>query len=734
MKRASPDGTGAAHALAGRITLIAVGMVLTVSLLYGSYHVLTTRSAALRAAESDLQQRASFYAGQISAVFRSVEDQSATVSRHPPIAGIARALPTGIDPLDGSTLDHWKSRLAVIMANTIEVQPHFTQIRLILADDGWHEIVRVDQRGGKPVRVSESELQRKGAEPYLTRARTDPATAPYFSAITYNREHGKRDGGPVTIRYIQPVRDVAGQLYAVLVFNADYEQLLQAARPEVLKNQTVAVVNSAGDYLLFEPDGKTSRLHHHTDADYRPLPEVEALGSQLGTQTFAHLDDDLIYLSTVPIDPSRQIPAQFGVLTFGTRDLLDANIAGVLVRHLLLTILLVGFAGVVTHLLASEMATRFERLTHEVDRSHARLGWTLRNVADGLITISGDGRIEEINPAAEDMFGYSAAELAGQPLTRLMFDQDATEHPARVAASGIGAQSIRMAGNREIFGRHKSGLKVPLEISVTRAELDGEVKFIGMVRDITERHAAENRMAELVGQLRRSNEELDQFAYVASHDLKAPLRVIQNAAGWLADDLAPYLDDDTRESLDLLQSRATRMEHLLNDLLEHSRIGRREHSVEQVGGAEFLDNLKGLLNVPPGMHFETVGPFATATLPLMPLQVVLLNLVSNAFKHHDRPEGRVRLGFTETPAAWHFTVEDDGPGIAPEFHERVFQIFQTLRPRDEIEGSGMGLAMVRKHVEVAGGRIELHSDGTRGTTFRLTWPRPAATPPQEIAA
>ncbi|SIO18134.1 sensor histidine kinase [Vannielia litorea] len=721
--------------LSRRLTLIAVGVVLTVSLLYGSYHVFTMRAAALQAREAALQQRASFYAGQISWVFREMQDQAATLARHPPVAGIIRASadPHAIDPADGSSLEQWKDRLAVIMANKMEVHPHFTNMRLITAADGWREFVRVDRGDGGPLRVAEEALQIKGAEPYLARLKASPSTLPYFSEITYNREHGKPDGGPVTIRFIQPIRGPAGGLFGALVFNADYELLLQTARPEVLRNQRVAVVNSAGDYLIFEPEGRTSRLHHNTDPGFRPLPEVEALGNRLGEHAFANLDEEMVYLSSVPIRNTLHFPVKLGVMTFGKRDALDGPIAGVVLRHALLTVVLVGFAGAITHLMAAEVGARFENLTHAVHQSHARLGWTLRNMADGLITISGEGRIEEINPAAEAMFGYAAEEVAGQPLTMLMFPDDADGHQGHVGRSQVGPQRTKMAGNREIYGRHKSGRRVPIEISVSRAELNGETKFIGMVRDITERHAAERRLSELVTQLRRSNEDLDQFAYVASHDLKAPLRVIQNASQWLAEDLDPHLTDDTRESLALLQGRARRMERLLNDLLEHSRIGRTNQPDEAVTGPDFVASLTDLLNIPAGMHFETEG-FDRVTLPLMPLQVVLLNLVSNAIKHHDRPDGSVLLSLTERSEAWHFTVADDGPGIAPAFHERVFKIFQTLRPRDEVEGSGMGLAIVRKHVEVAGGRIELISDGTRGTVFHLTWPRRAGTAVEGLAA
>ncbi|MBS8226977.1 sensor histidine kinase [Vannielia litorea] len=725
-----------AERLTQRLTLLAVGMVIAVSALYGAYHVLTTRADALRAEERELAQRAQFYAEQISGVFEAMETDGTILANYPPIRGIERSLaaPDGIDPEDASTLTQWENRLATLFSNKLEARPHYVQLRLILAADGWREAVRVDGRNGKVTRVPDSELQRKGGEPYLARLKTDAGSAPYFSRVTYNRERGKRDGGPVTIRLIHPLHDAEGRLLGAIVINADYEELLKSVRPEVLPDQKIAVVNSEGDYLLYELGQRNPRLFHHTDPDYVPLPHAEALGSELGRNGFAQIDDKTAYLHVVPFASHQPLSVQFGVLTFGTSTPITGAIAGLVIRHTLMTVLLSLFAGAVTQFLAAELSQRFEDLSAEVAKSHERLEWTVRNVADGLITISGDGHIEDINPEAEKMFGYSAQELKGQPLTVLMFEDIAARHQSHVAASRVGSTGVRMAGNREIHGRHKSGRSLPIEISVSRAELDGEIKFIGLVRDISVRRAAEDRVNALVEALRRSNEELDQFAYVASHDLKAPLRVIQNAAGWLADDLEPHLTEDTRESLELLQSRALRMEGLLNDLLEHSRIGRTAQSKETVPGHVFIEELRGLLLIPEGMRLEVEGPWDGVTLPRMPLQLVVTNLVSNAFKHHDRSEGTVRLTMVPRPSAWEITVEDDGPGIAPEFHENVFQIFQTLRPRDEVEGSGMGLAMVRKHVEVVGGEIELQSDGTRGTLFRLIWPHPIDTHDREIAA
>jgi signal transduction histidine kinase len=167
------------------------------------------------------------------------------------------------------------------------------------------------------------------------------------------------------------------------------------------------------------------------------------------------------------------------------------------------------------------------------------------------------------------------------------------------------------------------------------------------------------------------------------------------------------------------------MEKLLDDLLEYARINDpgEANSSETLRGDTLMHEIIGLLAPPEGFHITFAGPFAQTQLHRMPLQQVLMNLIGNAIKHHDKPVGNISVTIEDTGPEFAFTVADDGPGIAKKFHERAFKMFQTLKPRDQVDGSGMGLAMVRKHVATVGGTLSLESEENAGCVFRFTWPK-----------
>lgn len=243
--------------------------------------------------------------------------------------------------------------------------------------------------------------------------------------------------------------------------------------------------------------------------------------------------------------------------------------------------------------------------------------------------------------------------------------------------------------------------------------IDGNTYLMSVSRDVTEKEI-------LINDLKRSNSDLDNFAYVASHDLRSPLNVIKRLVSWVAEDCSDILPADSKDNLDLTLNRVARMEKLLVDLLSYSRIGKDYQESSETNLRDLVIELLSLIDLPMG--FVVNCDNIDIHVPVVPFNVVMLNLVSNAIKHHDSGNAKIQIKAKVTTRASIISIEDNGPGIAPKNRERIFQLFETLKPRDEVEGSGMGLSVVKKIVEHYGGSIKVSDNLPRGTKFEVNWP------------
>jgi signal transduction histidine kinase len=272
------------------------------------------------------------------------------------------------------------------------------------------------------------------------------------------------------------------------------------------------------------------------------------------------------------------------------------------------------------------------------------------------------------------------------------------------------------------------------ELQMRKIEEMAKIKAVRLNKEISEAHAealiiardaeAAKKQAEiLASELEHSNQELEQFAYVASHDLKAPLRGINNLAKWIEEDLNGIMGEETKENMNLLRRRVARLESLLNDLLAYSKAGQKDDDSVLVDCKEMLKDIMYLyddqdLNLKVNIHPDLPTFFTKKSA----LGLVFRNLINNSIKHHDRTEINLEISVQNNGNYYSFSVKDDGPGIAPEYHERIFEMFKTLRPRDEIEGSGMGLAIIKKLIELQNGKIWIDSQADkRGTNFIFNW-------------
>ncbi len=264
------------------------------------------------------------------------------------------------------------------------------------------------------------------------------------------------------------------------------------------------------------------------------------------------------------------------------------------------------------------------------------------------------------------------------------------------------------------------------------AQFDGDgnpLRLAGSHIDITKRVQVSEDLKILAAnleikteRLERSNRELDQFAYITSHDLKAPLRAIANLSQWIEEDMEEVMTDDIRKQMGLLRGRVQRMENLINGILRHSRIGRVNMDSEVVDVASLLDDVINDLSVPDKFKIEVAPGMPTLHIARLPLFQVFANLIDNAIRFHHQPDaGQLTISMQALDTHhYEFSITDNGPGIATEYHDKVFQIFQTLNARDTLESTGVGLTIAKKIVEELGGKISLDSAEGEGATFRFT--------------
>ncbi len=334
----------------------------------------------------------------------------------------------------------------------------------------------------------------------------------------------------------------------------------------------------------------------------------------------------------------------------------------------------------------------------------------------GMIITNNQGIIEEVNPQAEILFGYSKQDLLGQTIDILVPKRFNDVHPRHRENFYQHQENRRMGVDRNVYGLKRNGEEFPAEIGLAHFDGEGGSKILATIINMKE-------YVKITDELKRSNKDLNDFAYVASHDLKAPLRGIMQLASWIEEDVADNANEETKGHLQLLQSRTARLEKLLDDLLTYSRIGNHLGSIEKVDVNELVKTLFQLLDPPAefDLKFEETLPIFD-TLPI-PLEVVFRNLIGNAIKHHDRPNGIISILAIEYDSYYQFSVANDGPGIDPKHHEKIFEMFKTLRPRDQVEGSGMGLSIIKKILDYHGQKISVSSSGERGVSFSFSWPK-----------
>lgn len=364
--------------------------------------------------------------------------------------------------------------------------------------------------------------------------------------------------------------------------------------------------------------------------------------------------------------------------------------------------------------------TKRKKSEQAVREAAARLTTVADTAVDGLILIDAIGSILMFNRACTRLFGYSTEEVVGKNVKCLMPSPYHDAHDGYLDNYHKSGERKVIGINREVVGRRKNGTTFPMGLSVGEAKEDGNTVFVGILHDLTTQKKAEAQLLQKVEELNRSNEELGQFASIASHDLQEPLRMVASYTQLLSKRYKGRLDADADEFIAFAVDGASRMQRLIKDLLAYSRIGPKgmvtTHTSSEQALRQALVNLRASI--------ESSGAVVTHdALPSVPadeLELVQLfqNLVGNGIKYQ-KGTPSIHVSAARIDDVWEFSVQDNGLGIEPQYFDKIFGMFQRLHKREEFEGTGIGLAICKKIVERHGGRISVESELGRGSTFRF---------------
>ncbi|ELR98117.1 ATP-binding protein [Gloeocapsa sp. PCC 73106] len=386
--------------------------------------------------------------------------------------------------------------------------------------------------------------------------------------------------------------------------------------------------------------------------------------------------------------------------------------------------------------IAFENITQRKQIEQALIKSTRRYRQVVNSVNEVIFKLDLQGNCIFLNPAWTKITGYEVIESLNHSCLNYIVDSVQKTEITRLFALLVNGELNTL--QIDFPCKHIQGKSCWLEMKASlqpAEETETEMVVLGTLTDITFRKEAEialqERASELsylnalllsvTNQLEKRNQELDQFAYVTSHDLKAPLRAIANLSEWIEEDLRDYLQESTLHHMTLLRGRVRRMENLINGLLEYSRADRFKYSAQSVDVALLLEEVIESLDPPDSFSILIIGQMPELITPKIPLQQVFSNLIGNALKHHPRSDGVIEISSQEQVNYYQFSVKDDGDGIDSRYHQKIFEIFQTLSPRDQKENTGIGLSIVKKIVENHGGKITLDSSVGHGAVFYFTW-------------
>jgi PAS domain S-box-containing protein len=355
-------------------------------------------------------------------------------------------------------------------------------------------------------------------------------------------------------------------------------------------------------------------------------------------------------------------------------------------------------------------------------RMEGRYRGLLEAAPDAMVVVNPGGEIVLLNVQAEKQFGYSRDELVGQKVKNIIPEGFAERLVADALRSAEDALAQQIGTGIELTARRKNGSSFPIELMLSPLESAEGILVTAAIRDITTRKKAEANLLNKVEELNRSNEELGQFAYIASHDLQEPLRMVASYTQLLSRRYKGKLDADADEFIAFAVDGASRMQRLIQDLLAYSRVGTKGKDLLDTSGEEALQqaliNLRGAIEEKGAL--VTHDPLPTVLADEVQLVQLFQNLVGNAIKYQRPGIPKVHISAARNGGnKWTFSVKDNGLGIDPQYFEKIFGMFQRLHKREEFAGTGIGLAICKKIVERHNSSISVESEPGQGSTFRF---------------
>jgi signal transduction histidine kinase len=660
-----------------KIIVMVAALVVTTSCAVGYFTYLRFKQALVAEALGELSTLSRVASTRFLAGVSNVRADAHFLAGVPEVQGIVRArLAGGVDPVEGWSEARMLAQLAVVFESMLSAKPDYVQARLIGVADGGRELLRVDRSGnGGSIRVvPNDELQQKANSTYFQQAVKLPADKAYLSDIEFNREVDNQLNTPYqpVLRAATPIYTPQGDIFGIVIINRNLAPLFAELRRNTQLEQSLYITNDQGDFLL------------HPDAN-------KTFGFELGQRH--QLQDEFPQLQRVVFDPNESLkpvveptPAK-GRLAFGwNRVNFDPEKPG--------------------RFIAIALAVPFDAIAAEPIR--------VRNMS--ILVAAG-----VLVPALAVAFALSRT--LANPLKQI-------------------------AAAAKAFGREETEIQLPInasdETGVVARALDDMIRQVrsrteALESEVAERERAEQRLSEanhelarraasierFNKQLARSNDELKQFAYVASHDLQEPLRKVTSFCEMLRDEYRDGLDAQAQSYIDYAVSGALRMKALVSDLLDYSRVETQGKPLAPTPAesalTEAIDNLE-MTMADAGATVER-SPLPTVAADRAQLVRLFQNLIGNAIKYRGDAPPRVEVWAELQDDEWVFHVQDNGIGIDAQYHGRIFVIFQRLHSREAYSGTGIGLAVCKRIVERFGGRIWVESTLGNGSDFCFALPK-----------